>query len=35
MAPLLFLFPVQAFGEILEKKWSDEWGIESPEYRYL
>jgi hypothetical protein len=19
----------------LEKKWSDEWGTESPEYRYL
>ena len=24
MAPLLFLFPMQAFGEILEKKWIDE-----------
>ena len=35
MAPLLFLFPMQAFGEILEKKWVDEWGIESPEYKYF
>jgi hypothetical protein len=24
MAPLLFLFTMQAFGEILEKKWIDE-----------
>jgi hypothetical protein len=24
MAPLLFFFPMQAFGEILEKKWIDE-----------
>ena len=31
-APLLFLLPtMQAFGEILEKKWINEWGIESPE----
>ena len=35
MTPLLFLFPMQAFREILEKKWIDEWGIESPEYKYF
>ena len=32
MAPLLFLFSIQAFGEILEKKLIDEWRTESPEY---
>ena len=35
MSPLLFLFPMQAFGEILEKKWIDEWGVKSPEYKYF
>ena len=35
MAHLFFLFPMQAFGEILEKKWIDEWGVKSPEYKYF
>ena len=35
MTLLLFLIPTRAFGEILEKKWINEWGIESPEYKYF
>jgi hypothetical protein len=35
MAPLLFLFPMQTFREILEKKWIDEWGIKSLEYKHI
>ena len=27
--------PHSSFREILEKKWIDEWGIESAEYRYF
>jgi hypothetical protein len=35
MAPVLFLFPMQAFAEILEQKWMNEWNLETPEYRFL
>jgi hypothetical protein len=35
MAGLLFIFCMQAFAETLEKKWKDEWGIESPQYRHM
>jgi hypothetical protein len=35
MAPMLFVFLMQAFGETLEQKWKGEWGINSLQYRYL
>jgi hypothetical protein len=35
MAPVLFVFLMQAFAETLEKKWKGEWGINSLQYRYL
>jgi hypothetical protein len=35
MAPILFVFLMQAFAESLEEKWKTEWGLESPQYRYM
>lgn len=34
MAPVLFLFVMQAFAETLEKNWK-EWGLTAPEYKYM
>ena len=35
MAPILFLFIMQAFSEILERKWTSEWDMEPPDFRFL
>jgi exonuclease III len=35
MAPILFVFLMQAFAESLEEKWKTEWGMDSPQYRYM
>ena len=34
MAPILFLFVMQAFSETLEDKWEKEWGLTKPTYRF-
>ena len=34
MAPVLFLFIMQAFAETLEANWT-KWGLQSPEYNYM
>jgi hypothetical protein len=35
MAPVLFVFLMQAFAETLEKKWKTEWNIKVPEYKFF
>jgi hypothetical protein len=34
MAPILFLFVMQAFSETLEDKWEIEWGLTKPTHRF-
>jgi hypothetical protein len=34
MAPILFLFVMQAFSETLEDKWEKEWGLTKPTYHF-
>jgi exonuclease III len=35
MAPVLFIFLMQAFAEVLEKKWSSNWDIEALKFNYM
>jgi Reverse transcriptase (RNA-dependent DNA polymerase) len=35
MAPVLFIFLMQAFAEVLEKKWSSSWDIKALQFNYM
>jgi hypothetical protein len=35
MAPVLFLFFMQAYSGTLEQKWESEWGLTNPKFRFM